>query len=271
MKIVSFNVNSVRMRLHQLQQLIDTHSPDVIALQETKVQDSEFPIDDIRALGYEAVFHGQKTHYGVATLTKLPIISSQKGFPHDDDDAQKRFVAITVESPFGGELTVLNGYFPQGESIDHPTKFPNKRAFYADLQKYLISTASPEDQLIVLGDINISPTDLDIGIGEDNRKRWLRSGKCSFQPEEREWLKTLESWGLTDTFRHLNPNTDDRYSWFDYRSKGFDREPKRGLRIDAVFATRCLLEKATIADVDYGIRAMEKPSDHAPIWTEFNA
>ncbi|MGH1374577.1 MAG: exodeoxyribonuclease III [Cellvibrionaceae bacterium] len=269
MKIVSFNVNSVRMRLHQLKQLIDTHSPDVIALQETKVQDSEFPIEEIRELGYEAVFHGQKTHYGVATLTKLPIISSRKGFPGDDEAAQKRFVAITVESPFGGELTVLNGYFPQGESIDHATKFPNKRAFYADLQDYLTSTASPDDQLIVLGDINISPTDLDIGIGEDNRKRWLRSGKCSFQPEEREWLATLEGWGLTDTFRHLNPTQDDRYSWFDYRSKGFDREPKRGLRIDVILATNSLLEKACNADVDYDVRAMEKPSDHAPIWTEF--
>lgn len=270
MKIVSFNVNSVRMRFHQLQQLIDTHSPEVIALQETKVQDTEFPIEEIQAMGYEAVFHGQKTHYGVATLTKLPIIDSQKGFLGDDEDAQKRFVGIKVESPFGGELTILNGYFPQGESVDHPTKFPNKRAFYADLQQHLVTNASPDDQLIVLGDINISPTDLDIGIGEDNRKRWLRSGKCSFQPVEREWLATLEGWGLTDTFRHLNPETDDKYSWFDYRSKGFDREPKRGLRIDAIFATRCLLEKACRADVDYDVRAMEKPSDHAPIWTEFN-
>ncbi len=269
MKIVSFNVNSVRMRFHQLEQLIATHSPEVIALQETKVQDSEFPLEEIRALGYEAVFHGQKTHYGVATLTKLPVISTQRGFPGDAEDAQKRFIAMTVESPFGGELTILNGYFPQGESISHPTKFPNKRAFYADLQNYLHATASPQDQLIVLGDINISPTDLDIGIGEDNRKRWLRSGKCSFQPEEREWLATLENWGLTDTFRHLNPATDDRYSWFDYRSKGFDREPKRGLRIDVILATDCLLEKACTADVDYNVRAMEKPSDHAPIWTEF--
>lgn len=269
MKIVSFNVNSVRMRFHQLKKLIDTHSPEVIALQETKVQDAEFPLEEIQAMGYEAVFHGQKTHYGVATLTKLPIIDSQKGFLSDDEDAQKRFVAIKVESPFGGELTILNGYFPQGESTDHPTKFPNKRAFYADLQQHLITNASPDDQLIVLGDINISPTDLDIGIGEDNRKRWLRSGKCSFQPEEREWLETLEGWGLTDTFRHLNPETDDRYSWFDYRSKGFDRKPKRGLRIDAIFATQCLLEKARKSDVDYDVRAMEKPSDHAPIWTEF--
>ena len=269
MKIVSFNVNSVRMRMHQLQKLVDTHAPDIIALQETKVQDAEFPIEDIQALGYEVVFHGQKTHYGVATLSKLPIIRSQKGFPGDSDDAQKRFVGITVESPFGGELTVLNGYFPQGESVDHPTKFPNKRAFYADLQQYLKTTASATDQLIVLGDINISPTDLDIGIGEDNRKRWLRSGKCSFQPEERQWLATLEGWGLTDTFRHLNPKIDDLYSWFDYRSKGFDREPKRGLRIDAILATDTLVEKAQSSGIDYEVRAMEKPSDHAPIWTEF--
>lgn len=268
MKIVSFNVNSIRMRLHQLQAIIDSHAPDLIGLQETKAQDQDFPIDEIRAMGYEAIFLGQKTHYGVALLSKLPIISEQKGFPNDDDQAQKRFVAARVKSPFGGELTVINGYFPQGEAIDHPTKFPNKRAFYADLQDYLIQQCSPTEQVIVMGDVNISPTDLDIGIGEDNRKRWLRSGKCSFQPEEREWLARLEGWGLTDSFRHLHPSEDQTFSWFDYRSKGFDREPKRGLRIDLILLSDCLLEKCIAAGVDYDVRAMDKPSDHAPIWTE---
>ncbi len=269
MKIVSFNVNSVRMRLHQLEALTTEHAPDIIALQETKAQDADFPIDEIEAMGYQVAFHGQKTHYGVATLSKLPIISCEKGFQSEGADAQRRFIVLEVESPFGGKLKVLNGYFPQGESIDHPEKYPNKRAFYQNLQDYLLASAKNDEQVLVVGDLNISPTDLDIGIGEDNRKRWLRSGKCSFQPEEREWLARLEGWGLTDTFRYLNPNTDDQYSWFDYRSKGFDREPKRGLRIDLIMATKPLLERATQSGIAYSIRAMDKPSDHAPVWTEF--
>ncbi|NIB41111.1 exodeoxyribonuclease III [Pseudomaricurvus alkylphenolicus] len=270
MVVVSFNVNSLRMRLHQLQQVIDTHQPDFIGLQETKVQDQDFPLEEVEAMGYHVIYHGQKTHYGVATLSKHPILSSQKGFPNDDDEAQKRFIAVTCESPLGGEITVINGYFPQGEAIDHPTKFPNKRDFYASLQDYLNDNHDPSEQIVVLGDMNISPTDLDIGIGEDNRKRWLRTGKCSFQPEEREWLQRLEGWGLTDSFRALNPDTDDLYSWFDYRSKGFDREPKRGLRIDLIMLTQSLMQRCSDAGVDYDVRAMEKPSDHAPIWSRLD-
>lgn len=269
MKVVSFNVNSVRMRLHQLQAVIDSHTPDFIGLQETKVQDHEFPIAEIQKLGYEVVFHGQKTHYGVALLSKTSPISVQKGFISDTDESQKRFIACRYHSPLGGEITVVNGYFPQGENINHAVKFPNKRVFYRDLQSYLETNHTPEDQVIVMGDMNISPTDMDIGIGEENRKRWLRTGKCSFQPEEREWLDRLQKWGLTDSFRHLNPDNQETYSWFDYRSKGFEDQPKRGLRIDLIMATPSLIARSTDSGVDYSVRAMEKPSDHAPIWTSF--
>lgn len=268
MKVVSFNVNSIRMRLHQLQAIIDRHDPVLIGLQETKVQDSEFPLQEIHDMGYEVIFHGQKTHYGVALLSKLPMSETRKGYPGDDETAQKRFVAARVASPFGGTLTVINGYFPQGESIDHPVKFPNKRAFYADLQNFLTDHCRADEQVIVMGDLNISPTDLDIGIGEDNRKRWLRTGKCSFQPEEREWFKRLCGWGLTDTFRYLHPQENQVFSWFDYRSKGFEREPRRGLRIDIILVSESLLARCKAAGVDYDVRAMERPSDHAPVWVE---
>ena len=119
-----------------------------------------------------------------------------------------------------------------------------------------------------MGDINISPTDLDIGIGELNRKRWLKTGKCSFQPEERQWLTKLLDWGFVDTFRHLSPTESDKYSWFDYRSKGFD--DNRGLRIDVILATQTLNSVCTTSDIDYELRGIDKPSDHAPIWAEFN-
>ncbi|WP_439135051.1 exodeoxyribonuclease III [Pseudomaricurvus sp.] len=271
MKIVSFNVNSIRMRLHQLQAIIDRHDPLLIGLQETKVQDGDFPVEEINQMGYEVLFHGQKTHYGVALLSRLPMSDTHKGYPGDSDEAQKRFVAAKVESPYGGTLTVINGYFPQGESIDHPVKYPNKRAFYADLQVFLNEHCNPDEQVVVMGDLNISPTDLDIGIGEDNRKRWLRTGKCSFQPEEREWYSRLCGWGLSDTFRHLYPEENQMFSWFDYRSKGFEREPRRGLRIDMILTSESLLSRCKAAGVDYDVRAMEKPSDHAPIWAEFAA
>jgi len=269
MNIISFNTNSIRMRLHQLEALIENHQPDFIGIQETKVSDPDFPVDDIRALGYEPVFHGQKTHYGVALLCKHKILDVQKGFKGEPDDAQRRFLAVRCESPLGGEIMLVNGYFPQGENIKHETKYPNKRDYYANLQSFLNETCDQESDVVVMGDMNISHSDLDIGIGEDNRKRWLSSGKCSFQPEEREWLDRLLSWGLKDTYRELQPNSKDLFSWFDYRSKGFDREPKRGLRIDLILATESLMQRCTDAGVDYDVRAMDKPSDHAPIWANF--
>ncbi len=269
MKIVSFNVNSVRIRLHQLQAVIDKHQPEFIGLQETKVQDHEFPLEAINEMGYHAEFHGGKTHYGVALLSKQAPLTVQKGFPNDHEDAQRRFVAGRYDTETG-RITVMNGYFPQGESRDHPSKFPAKEQFYADLQRYIESTLSPDEPLVVMGDFNVAPVDEDIGIGLDNAKRWLRTGKTSFLPEEREWMQRLVDWGLVDTYRHLYPHREDSFSWFDYRSKGFNREPKRGLRIDQVFTTAPLLARLIGSGMDYDIRSMEKPSDHCPIWSEFS-
>jgi exodeoxyribonuclease-3 len=164
----------------------------------------------------------------------------------------------------------MNGYFPQGESRDHATKFPAKQRFYADLQQLLETRFSNDQPLIVMGDVNISPQDSDIGIGADNAKRWLKSGKCSFLPEEREWMERLKSWGLVDTFRHLYPEVIDQFSWFDYRSRGFEDQPKRGLRIDLIMASAGLQPRIKAAGVDYDLRAMEKPSDHAPVWLELS-
>ncbi len=268
MKIISFNINSLRARAHQLQALVDAYAPDVIALQETKVDDPMFPHDIIESIGYHAVFHGQKGHYGVATLSKQPVLSFEKGFPGDMEDAQRR-VVITEHQGKDEKIFVFNGYFPQGESRDHPTKFPAKAKFYEDLNAYMTPEKIAQNWAVV-GDMNISFKDQDIGIGEQNAKRWLRTGKCSFLPEEREWLQQIVDKGLYDTYRKHFPEVTDRFSWFDYRSKGFSDEPKRGLRIDLILATQKLYEKCLAADIDYDIRGMEKPSDHAPIWAEFD-
>lgn len=267
MKFVSFNINGLRARPHQLDAIINKHQPDVIGLQETKVHDDMFPLEMVSDLGYHVFYHGQKGHYGVALLTKEKPVAVRKGFPTDNEDAQRRMIMADIETP-AGLLTVMNGYFPQGESRDHATKFPAKAKFYADLQHYLTTQLAPTSPVLIMGDLNISPTDKDIGIGENNMKRWLKTGKCSFLPEEREWLSTLMNWGLTDTFRHQYPDIDNKFSWFDYRSKGFD--DNRGLRIDLLLASRSLAENCISSDIDYEIRGMEKPSDHAPIWAEFN-
>jgi len=268
MRVVSFNVNGIRARLHQLQKLVDDFSPDIIGLQETKVSDDLFPVADVEKMGYHVAWHGQKGHYGVALLSRQKPVKIEKGYPWDDDDAQRRFIAGDFQ--IGDQiLTVMNGYFPQGESRDHPTKFPAKKAFYEDLNRWL-DTRSPQQPLIVMGDVNISTTDLDVGIGEDNAKRWLRTGKCSFLPEEREWMQRLHGWGLSDVYRTLYPEVDDRFSWFDYRSRGFEREPRRGLRIDVILATDPLIKRVTDSGISYDIRSMEKPSDHCPVWADFD-
>tara|TARA_R110000796_G_scaffold213187_1_gene329322 strand:- start:50169 stop:50984 length:816 start_codon:yes stop_codon:yes gene_type:complete len=269
MKIVSFNINGLRARPHQLERIVEKHNPDVIGLQETKVDDSMFPLAQVEALGYHVHFHGQKGHYGVALLTRAEPLWVRKGFPNDNDDSQKRMISAAIPVAYGEPLIVFNGYFPQGESRDHPIKFPAKTRFYADLQRHLQEDFTPDQRVVVMGDVNISPEDVDIGIGADNAKRWLRTGKCSFLPEEREWMGTLKGWGLTDTFRHLYPQIDDQFSWFDYRSRGFEDNPKRGLRIDLVMASKGLIEHCLDSGIDYDIRGMDKPSDHAPVWAKF--
>lgn len=268
MKIVSFNVNGLRSRLHQLQALIEKHGPDIIGLQETKVQDAEFPLSAVADLGYRSVFFGQKTHYGVALLSRQNPVSVQTGFPGDVDSAQKRLISASFQLPSGERLQVINGYFPQGENREHPVKFPDKRHFYANMRRYLVEHCDPGRMLVVLGDFNIAPVDADIGIGEENAHRWLRTGKASFLPEERQWFDSLRDWGLHDSFRVQHPAVADRFSWFDYRSRGFESEPKRGLRIDHILLTSSLQERCRLTGIDYEIRGMQRPSDHCPVWAE---
>ncbi len=269
MRIVTFNVNSLRQRLHQLQSVIDKHAPVVIGLQETKVQDSEFPLAAINELGYEVIYLGQKTHYGVALLSRVACSEACLGLPGDDASAQKRFIGGRFEIE-GLAFDIFNAYFPQGESRDHPVKFPGKERFYRELTDFLSGFDMARTRLVLMGDYNIAPLDLDIGIGEDNARRWLRTGKTSFLPEEREWFERLVALGLHDGFRLCHADEDNLFSWFDYRSRGFEREPKRGLRIDHLLVSEPLKPAVVDAGIDYDIRGMERPSDHAPAWIELD-
>ncbi len=127
-----------------------------------------------------------------------------------------------------------------------------------------------DEPVMLMGDLNVSHTDLDIGIGDDNRARWLKTGKCSFLPEERAWLDAVMAWGLSDVYREHRPGDTSQFSWFDYRSFGFEKEPKRGLRIDLILATASLQARVRAVGIDYDIRAMERPSDHCPVWVDFD-
>ena len=267
-RFVSFNINGIRARQHQLEAITDIIAPDVMGLQETKVHDEQFPLESVQSLGYHIEYFGQKAHYGVALLSKNEPIFVQKGFPNDPDEAQKRFIHARYELD-GREVDVLNGYFPQGESREHPTKFPMKREYYASLTAYIDQLKGEGRSLIIMGDMNIAPSDSDVGIGEASMKRWLKQGKCSFLPEEREWYETLMKLDLTDTYRLHSPEVEDIYSWFDYRSRGFNDEPKRGLRIDHILCTPDLKDFSQQAGISYDIRGMDKPSDHAPVWAAF--
>ncbi|HAZ79827.1 MAG TPA: exodeoxyribonuclease III [Porticoccaceae bacterium] len=268
LKIMCFNVNGIRARLHQLEKVIDEHKPDILGLQEIKVSDDQFPTETIADLGYEVEFFGQKGHYGVALLSKTTAVKVQRGFPSDEPDAQRRMIHGQYLIN-GTTVHVINGYFPQGESRKHPTKFPAKKKYYSDLTDYVQNYFSKKEKLIVMGDMNVAAADIDIGIAPENAKRWLQRGICCFLPEERQWLDTLIKTGLVDTFRSMHPEDNTTYSWFDYRSKGYEQEPKRGLRIDLILANQNMAEILTDTGIDLNARASEKPSDHCPIWANF--
>ena len=266
MKLVTFNVNSIRKRTQHIAVFNDLHKADIIALQETKTEDISFPAKELYEMGFHSEFYGQKTHYGVAIVSKETSLETVKGINAEGD--QKRFIMCKYQTE-KGILNVINCYFPQGEARDVERKFNMKREFFADVAEFIKNNFTSEDLVALVGDFNVAHSDLDIGIGQDNMKRWLREGKCSFLPEEREWMDSFFELGMKDTYRMIHSDKSDIFSWFDYRSKGFEREPKRGLRIDGILASAKLAKYVVNAGIDYETRGMESPSDHCPVWTEF--
>ena len=259
-RIICFNINGLRARPHQLKALKEKYDPDIIALQEIKVSDEDFPDQIPTELGFNYYNYGQKGFHGVAIFSKQPAISVIKGLEGGEDESQKRYIQCDYDTNVG-IVSVCNSYFPQGENRKHPDKFPYKDRYYKRITKHIESLST---NVVLTGDFNIAPNRNDIGMNEDGIKRWLSQGHTAFLPEEIEWYKKLTDLGLVDIWRERNPNST-KCSWFDYRSRGFDQDPKRGLRIDHFLLSKDVQEKYINSEIDHELRAMEKPSDHCPV------
>jgi len=251
-KIATWNVNSIRVRLPQVLDWLKTTAPDIIALQETKVTDDKFPIDEIRAAGYHVLFSGQKSYNGVALLSRLKGDDVITDLPNLDDP-QRRVLGATY-----GNTRVLNVYVPNGNSVGSD-KYLYKLNWFKHLHDYISDCLKHFSRLIILGDFNIAPEDRDVY----NPVAW--AGKVTVSPRERVALQQLLNLGLHDTFR-LFEQTPMLFSWWDYRTAGFQRN--HGLRIDLVLASAAL--RCTACMIDIAPRGLERPSDHAPVIATFD-
>ncbi len=250
MKIVTWNINSVRARLERLVEFLNTRSPDVLCLQELKCTDEQFPREEVKALGYHVETYGQKTYNGVAILSKAPITDVVRGV--GDGDEQARVIAGTT---FG--VRVVDIYAPNGQSLTSPA-YAYKLEWYARLSRWLRGATRP---VVLLGDFNVAPTELDT---------WdpaLWDGQVLASAKEREALSALmQTNALTDLFRSKHPE-GGRFSWWDYRAGAFHKN--QGLRIDHLLVSDDLLARCTEVEVDREARKGKQPSDHAPVWAQF--
>lgn len=248
-KIVSWNVNSINIRQQQLYDWVKLNKPDVIAIQETKTTDDNFPVDFVNDLGYNCYFYGQKSYNGVAFLTKENLASTIKTDILNLGDNQARTISLVYN-----DTLIVNVYVPNGSSPDSD-KYQYKLKFLDSLQNYLKMQQQKYNNIIVLGDFNIAPEDIDC----HDPEKWHNSTITC--PEIRECLNDILSLGFIDTFRQLNPESTE-HSWWDYRQASFRRG--MGLRIDLVLASNNLLGNLATATIDKSTRSLERPSDHVP-------
>ncbi len=252
MKIAAWNVNSLKVRLPQLLDWLAAQQPDVVCLQETKLEDVNFPQQAIEAAGYSVAFHGQKTYNGVALLSRRGLDEVVCNNPHFPDP-QKRLIAATVQG-----VRVISAYIPNGQEVGSD-KYAYKLDWLKALERWLSEELSRYPQLALAGDFNIAPEDQDV----HNPASWAGQILCS--EAEREAFRRLLSLGLQDSFR-LFAQPEKSFSWWDYRMLGFQKN--QGLRIDHVLLSAALAAQCTAAGIDRDMRKRERPSDHAPVWAE---
>ena len=254
MKIATWNVNSLKVRLPHVLDWLAANKPDALCLQELKLEDKAFPVAELEAAGYHAVFIGQKTYNGVAILSPQPIdeASVVRNIPGFEDE-QKRIIAATING-----VRVVCGYFPNGQAVGSD-KFEYKLRWLAALTEWLREELKTHERLVLAGDFNIAPEDRDsydpVGLAET----------IHHTTEEREHFKALLGLGLTDAFR-LFEQPEKSYSWWDYRMLGYQKN--RGLRIDHILVSEPLVPLVSACSIDRTPRKWPKPSDHAPVTVE---
>lgn len=250
MKLATWNVNSLKVRLPHLLDWLASAQPDVVCLQETKLQDHDFPQAELQQAGYCVVFSGQKTYNGVAILSKSPPVDVQCGIPGFEDE-QKRVIAATVDG-----VRVVCIYVPNGQSVDSD-KYHYKLKWLAALRTWLQEELAQHPRLALLGDYNIAPEDRDVY----DPQAW--QGNVLVSEPERDAFRALEQLGLRDSFR-LFEQPEKSYSWWDYRAMAFRRN--MGLRIDHILVSPALECRA--CNIDKAPRKLERPSDHTPVVAE---
>ena len=254
MKIATWNVNSMKVRLAQVLEWLAAQQPDVLVLQEIKQVSEAFPTDAFEEIGYRSLANGQKTYNGVAVVSRTEPTDPVSAIP-DFDDAQKRVLATTITG-----VRVVNLYVPNGQAVGSD-KYDYKLGWLAALSLYLENELRRYERLVVLGDFNIAPADEDVYDPE----KWGDAILCS--PREREALATLLDLGLTDVFRKFD-QPEKSFSWWDYRAAGFRRNA--GLRIDLILTSAAMTASCIESYVDKEPRSWERPSDHAPVVAVFD-
>jgi exodeoxyribonuclease III len=252
MRLATWNVNSLKVRLPQVLLWLQQHQPDVLCLQETKVEDANFPRDDLDAAGYHAVFSGQKTYNGVAILSKAPATATVNAIA-GYSDPQKRVLAATVDG-----VRVICLYVPNGQSVDSE-KYRYKLEWLTAVAAWLKGELAVNPKLAAAGDFNIAPDERDV----HDPKTW--EGQVLFSLPERRAFQSLLALGLKDSFR-LFEQPAQAYSWWDYRMNAFKR--KMGLRIDHILVSEPLAQTCRSCIIDTEPRKSERPSDHAPVMIE---
>ena len=254
MKIAAWNVNSLRVRLPHLVDWLAQAQPDIVCLQELKLEDAKFPRAELEDAGYQSEFSGQKTYNGVAILSRTTLSDVGTGMPGFADD-HKRVIAATAAG-----VRVVCVYCPNGQSVGSE-KYAYKLRWFAALKDYLTAEIARHPALVVAGDFNVAPEDRDV----HDPKAW--EGQVLVSESERAALQALVALGLKDSFR-LFEQPEKSFSWWDYRMLGFRRNA--GLRIDHVLVTAALAQRCTSSAIDKAPRKLERPSDHAPVVAEFS-
>ena len=259
MKIATWNINGVRARIDGLITWLKESQPDVVCLQEIKTVDEGFPAAAIADLGYSAAVYGQKGFNGVALLSKYPIEDVRKGLPQDPDPAQSRYIEAVISVP-GSALRVASIYLPNGNPIT-TEKFPYKLAWMQRLEEHARSLLMHEETLVLAGDFNVIPEPVDA----KRPQAWIND--ALFQPESRAALRRLQALGLTDGLRACEPGPGV-YTFWDYQAGAWQKDD--GIRIDHLLLSPQAADRLRSAKVDRFTRAWEKPSDHVPVWGEFD-